>query len=63
MRKDTNQKIRKLGFKYYQVKIFFDKLILKIDDLFLLEKELVEEFQNSKKDERISSLLVHEAFF
>lgn len=38
MRKDTNQKNRKLGFKYYQVKNLFDKLILQIDDLFILGK-------------------------
>lgn len=42
-----------MGSNYYQIKNLFDKMKFQRDDLFLIGKELEEEFQNSKKEWRM----------
>ena len=50
MRDDTNQTIRLLGEKYYQVKNVFDRYGFNRDILFSVGKELEMEYKNVKKD-------------
>lgn len=49
MRNEINEKIRKLGIKYYQIKNLFERLKLKRDFMFEVGKQLVDEFKDIKK--------------
>lgn len=49
IRDSANKKIRMLGNKYYNVKLLFEQLHLKRDRLFLVGRELEEEFKSKKK--------------
>lgn len=45
----TNQKIRELGSKYYDVKNLFDKMKIHRDILFILGKELEQQYKSVKQ--------------
>lgn len=49
LRKVTNDKIRKLGNKYYEVKALFEKLKLNRDFIYEMGRRFVEEYKTEKK--------------
>lgn len=50
LRDKTNEKIRLLGKKYYIIKEIFDKLNFKRDDIFIIGKELEDEYKDVKQN-------------
>ena len=55
IRNDTNQRIRDLGNRYFDVKNLFDKMNLKRDDLFCFGKQLVNDYKQTKEGIRLQN--------
>ncbi|KAK8900000.1 hypothetical protein M9Y10_002323 [Tritrichomonas musculus] len=57
LRDKTNEKIRLLGNRYYIIKTLFDKYNFKRDDIFLIGKELENEYKDVKENIHLQNQL------